>query len=85
VALEIACFSERVNNFGRVRSRPNRNPWHVIPAANVTGQQAYATYSATAGKFIAERGGRVVFSTPVDQVMIGCFTWLAIRLKNRDH
>ena len=47
------------------------DPEFDTPAANVTGQEAYARYSATAGKFITDSGGRVVFSTPVDQVMIG--------------
>ena len=47
------------------------DPEFDTPAANVTGQEAYTRYSATAGKFITDMGGRVVFSTPVDQVMIG--------------
>jgi uncharacterized protein (DUF1330 family) len=40
-------------------------------AANVTGEEAYARYGAIAGAILAELGGRVVFSSPVDQVMIG--------------
>ena len=47
------------------------DPEYDTDAANVTGREAYATYSATAGKFIVELGGRVVLSTPVDQIMIG--------------
>ena len=40
-------------------------------AANVSGREAFARYSATAGQVLADLGGRVAFSTPVDQVMIG--------------
>ena len=47
------------------------DPEFDTPAADVRGQEAYARYSAVAGKCIVERGGRVIFSTPVDQVMIG--------------
>ena len=41
------------------------------PAANVSGQEAFARYAAAAGQILADLGGRVVFSTPVEQVMIG--------------
>ena len=41
------------------------------PEADVSGEEAYARYSAAAGPFVVGCGGRVVFSTPVDQVMIG--------------
>ncbi len=47
------------------------DPEFGTPAANVSGEEAYARYAATAGKFISDLGGRVVFSTPVAQVMIG--------------
>ena len=47
------------------------DPEFDTPAADVTGQEAFARYSAIAGPSIIERRGRVVFSTPVDQVMIG--------------
>lgn len=40
-------------------------------AAGVSGREAYASYSAAAGPFVVACGGRLVFSTPVDQVMIG--------------
>ena len=40
-------------------------------AANVSGREAFARYSATAGQVLADLGGGVAFSTPVDQVMIG--------------
>jgi uncharacterized protein (DUF1330 family) len=40
-------------------------------AANVTGEEAYARYGSIAGEVISELGGGIVFSTPVDQVMIG--------------
>ncbi|MEM8497503.1 MAG: DUF1330 domain-containing protein [Pseudomonadota bacterium] len=47
------------------------DPEYGSPAANVTGQEAFARYSDVAGQFIIDLGGRVAFSTPVDQVMIG--------------
>ncbi len=47
------------------------DPEFGTPAANVSGEEAYARYGATAGRFIVELGGRVIFSTSVDQVMIG--------------
>lgn len=39
--------------------------------ANVTGEEAYKRYGAIAGQFVTECGGRVIFSTPVAQTMIG--------------
>jgi uncharacterized protein (DUF1330 family) len=47
------------------------DPEYGTDSAKVTGQQAFAAYGAVAEAFIADGGGRVVFSTPVDQVMIG--------------
>ena len=47
------------------------DPEFNTEAANVTGKIAWARYSATAGKYLADLGGKVVFSTPVAQVMIG--------------
>ncbi len=47
------------------------DPEYGTAEADVSGQEAYARYGATAGKAIIDVGGRVVFSTPVDQVMIG--------------
>lgn len=47
------------------------DPEYGTPEADVTGQEAYARYGAVAGKTISDLGGRVVFSTAVDQVMIG--------------
>lgn len=40
-------------------------------AANVSGLEAWARYSAVAEKYITDIGGKVVFSTPVAQVLIG--------------
>ena len=40
-------------------------------AANVSGREAFERYSAVAGPTLASLGGRVVFSTMVEQVMIG--------------
>ena len=47
------------------------DPEYGTPQADVTGAQAYARYGETAGPFITQLGGHVVFSTPADQVMIG--------------
>ena len=47
------------------------DPEYGTPEADITGREAYARYGATAGKFITDLGGRVVFSTPIEQVMIG--------------
>jgi len=47
------------------------DPEYGTPEADVSGEEAYARYSAAAGPFILKLGGRVVFSTQVDQVMIG--------------
>ncbi len=40
-------------------------------AADVSGQEAFERYVAAAGQVLASLGGRVVFSTMVEQVMIG--------------
>ncbi len=47
------------------------DPEYGTPDADVTAQEAFARYSEVAGQFIIDLGGRVAFSTPVDQVMIG--------------
>jgi len=47
------------------------DPEHGTPEADITGREAYAKYAAIAGKSISAIGGRVIFSTEVDQVMIG--------------
>lgn len=47
------------------------DPEYGTAAADITGEQAYAAYGAAAGKVIAGLGGRVAFSSVVDQVMIG--------------
>ena len=47
------------------------DPEYGTPEAQVTGREAYERYGAAAGKVIAALGGRVVFSTAVDQIMIG--------------
>lgn len=47
------------------------DPEYGTLSANISGQEAFARYGEVAGKCIQDLGGRVVFSTPVDQVMIG--------------
>jgi uncharacterized protein (DUF1330 family) len=47
------------------------DPEYGTPEADVPGEEAYARYSTAAGPFVVGCGGKVVFSTPVDQVMIG--------------
>ena len=63
-ALNLFQFNERA------QYQPG-DPEFETPAANVTGREAYDRYSASAGKVLAALGGRVVFSTAVDQIMIG--------------
>lgn len=63
-ALNLFRFSENA------RYEPG-DPEFGTPDADVTGREAYARYGEVAGRFILELGGRVVFSTAVDQVMIG--------------
>lgn len=40
-------------------------------AADVSGQEAFSRYVVAAGQVLAGLGGRVAFSTKVEQVMIG--------------
>lgn len=40
-------------------------------AGDVSGREAFSRYMAPAGQVLADLGGRVVFSTMVEQVMIG--------------
>ena len=47
------------------------DPEYGTSEADITGREAYARYGEIAGSFILESGGRVVFSTTIDQVMIG--------------
>ena len=47
------------------------DPEYGAAEGNVSGQEAFARYSESAGPFIVKLGGHVAFSTPVDQVMIG--------------
>lgn len=63
-ALNLFQFNERA------QYQPE-DPEYGTDAADISGQEAYAKYGATAGKAIMDLGGKVVFSTPVDQVMIG--------------
>lgn len=42
-----------------------------LPAANISGREAYSHYAAVAGKFLTKLGGKVVFSAAIDQIMIG--------------
>lgn len=47
------------------------DPEYGTDAADVTGEQAYATYGKVASAVMAKLGGRVVMSAAVDQIMIG--------------
>jgi len=47
------------------------DPEHGTPEADVSGAEAFNRYSASAGQKLESLGGRVVFSTPVEQMMIG--------------
>ena len=55
---ERACYSPGDEEYG-------------TDAADVSGQEAFARYVEVAGKVIVALGGRVVFTTTVEQVMIG--------------
>ena len=50
--------------------QPEDREYGAVEAA-ITGREAYVRYGEIAGKFIRDLGGRVVFSAPIDQVMIG--------------
>lgn len=63
-ALNLFQFNERA------QYQPD-DPEYGTSEADVTGEVAYERYGAVAGPTIVGLGGRVVFSTPVDQVMIG--------------
>lgn len=63
-ALNLFRFNERA------QYQPE-DPEYGTPEADITGRQAFLRYGEIAGKSLAELGGRVVFSAPVDQVMIG--------------
>ena len=58
-------------NFNERAQYQSEDPEYGTPEADITGMEAFGLYGEIAGKFITELGGRVVFSTPVDQVMIG--------------
>ena len=53
-----ACYSDVDPEFG-------------TPTGEVTGAEAFTRYSEVAGRLLEECGGRVVFSEPVAQVMVG--------------
>lgn len=47
------------------------DPEYGTDAAEISGQDAYLKYGEAAGKVIQDLGGRVVFSSAADQVLIG--------------
>jgi hypothetical protein len=49
------------------------DPEYGTSEANVSGREAYERYGEMPGKTLAGLGGRVVFSTTIDQMMIGPF------------
>lgn len=63
-ALNLFRFNEKA------RYQPE-DPEYGKPEGEVTGREAYARYGEVAGEALEKLGGRVVFTTPVDQVMIG--------------
>ncbi len=54
----------------RARYAPNDEEYGT-EEAEVSGQEAFQRYVAAAGQVLADLGGRVAFTTMVDQVMIG--------------
>ena len=63
-ALNLLSFNERA------QYQPE-DPEYGTPEADITGKEAFLRYGETAGKFLTDCGGRVVFDTAVDQIMIG--------------
>ncbi len=63
-ALNLLSFNERA------QYQPE-DPEYGTPQADITGKEAFLRYGETAGKFLTDCGGRVVFDTAVDQIMIG--------------
>ncbi|MEM7078748.1 MAG: DUF1330 domain-containing protein [Pseudomonadota bacterium] len=47
------------------------DPEYGSADAEISGQEAFARYSAVAGAYLQSLGGGVRFSVPVEQVMIG--------------
>ena len=47
------------------------DPEYGTDAAEISGEEAYLRYGEVAGKVIHELGGKVVFSAPAEQVLIG--------------
>lgn len=47
------------------------DPEFGTPAGEIPGEAAFQKYASVAGPIIEKLGGRTVFSTPVDQMMIG--------------
>ncbi|MEL7453930.1 MAG: DUF1330 domain-containing protein [Pseudomonadota bacterium] len=47
------------------------DPEYGTPAAEISGQEAFARYGETAGRIIQELGGRIAFNAAADQVLIG--------------
>ena len=63
-ALNLFHFNERA------RYQPE-DPEFGTAEADISCQEAFTKYGAIAGKIITDIGGRLVFSTPVVQMMIG--------------
>ena len=63
-ALNLFKFNERA------QYRPE-DPEFGTPDGDVSGQDAFARYSAQAGAKLRSLGGRTVFASSVDQLMIG--------------
>lgn len=63
-ALNLFKFNERA------QYRPEDREFGT-PDADISGQEAFARYSAEAGAKLRSLGGRTVFASSVDQVMIG--------------
>jgi len=57
--------------FNQVANYAPGDPEFGTSAAQISGQEAFQRYGEVAGKFIQELGGRMVFSVPAEQVLIG--------------
>ena len=57
--------------FNEVATYQPGDPEFGTSAAEISGQEAFQLYSEIAGAFMQKLGGRVLFSVPAEQVLVG--------------